>query len=702
MDLSVLAALQEMFPSMPDEVLHAALDAHNGLLEDAISTLLELCSGNPDGEAFRPSALTSNNTTGVLGDEEKQFGSSSLFPGETKELLSGKPNTRGLDQRHCRRGRGSGGAPAARTTWAQLRTEEHQSPIQLHQHRQPLGPQQNPKAAASQPHPQTILIPPPSASLNPKYVAPGGVSATAAHLADTDFPDLLNHPSGTKATKPNVGWHCSRGASLRSRALTSAPLSKSIMSYSANDLQDLGTRTGRLSFTSSACFERHESASGGGAAETDRQSSGGYAAAARCARRRPWPSASAWQTDDMYGNGGAAAATGMGTEESWEQEALDELCRSHPWAGRELVEGVCLALKYNLAEVVEALDELNAASYQYGRSGSSSPTASCSDDEEADENPELSNTAAAVEPYDVNAAPRCRPDKRSVGRGGSSATASAAATVASGGGGHSCGEAMARGGDVYIRHRQSALKLTHAWRKLMKKASAAFTVGDRVLGRRLVSEAQDLRRQAAEAHGEAAKRIVLEMNEGRQLSEWELDLHGLHAAEAVEALARRIKALEEGSALAAAAVAAAAAPVATAGAELSGGGGGGGGGSTKRRMQQQRRTVGSDGSAVAAAAAAAATAEHKAPADVAAAAATAKLLASGRVLRVIVGKGLHSGGGEASLPRVVKNFLLDRGYRFIPRPGVIEVQLRRRFAVNSPSVIAAAGTATAAAAVMGK
>ncbi|GIL62000.1 hypothetical protein Vafri_16328 [Volvox africanus] len=608
-------------------------------------------------------------------------------------------HAQGPGQRPCRHGRGSRGAPAARTTWAQLRTEEHQSPIQLHQHQQPLRPQQSPKAAASQPHPKTSIVPPPSARWNPKYIAPGGASATAAHLADTDFPDLLNHPSGAKATKPNAEWHWSRGASLRSRALMSAPSSKSMMmSYSANDLQDLEARTGSLSFTSAPCSESH-GGSGGGAATTDRQTYAGYAAAARCAPW-PWPSVSVWQSEDMYGDGGAAAATGIGTEESWEQEALEELCRSHPWAGRELVEAVCLALKYNLTEVVEALDELNAASYQYGRSGSSSPTASCSDDEEAGENPELRSTAAAVEPYDFNPARRCRVDRCNGSGGGPSATASAAATAAAAAGGHSCSEATARGGDAYIRHRQSALKLTHAWRNLMNKASAAFTAGDRALGRQLVSEAQDLRRQAAEAHREAAKRIVLEMNEGRQLSEWELDLHGLHAAEAVEALARRIKALEHGSAGAAAAVAAAATtPSAAAGADLSGGGGGG---STRRQMQQKRRTVGSHSSAVTAEAAVAVAAEHKAPADVAAAAATAKLLASGRVLRVIVGKGLHSSGGEASLPRVVKNFLLDRGYRFIPRAGVIEVQLRRRFAVNPQSAIAAASTATAAAAVTGK
>lgn len=38
-------------------------------------------------------------------------------------------------------------------------------------------------------------------------------------------------------------------------------------------------------------------------------------------------------------------------------------------------------------------------------------------------------------------------------------------------------------------------------------------------------------------------------------------------------------------------------------------------------------------------------------------------------LRVIVGKGLHSSGGEASLPRVVEQWLLQHGYKYIWREG---------------------------------
>ena len=45
--------------------------------------------------------------------------------------------------------------------------------------------------------------------------------------------------------------------------------------------------------------------------------------------------------------------------------------------------------------------------------------------------------------------------------------------------------------------------------------------------------------RAMAAHAEAAKKIEYANNAGRGLGQYELDLHGLHAAEAIEALDRR-------------------------------------------------------------------------------------------------------------------------------------------------------------------
>lgn len=54
-----------------------------------------------------------------------------------------------------------------------------------------------------------------------------------------------------------------------------------------------------------------------------------------------------------------------------------------------------------------------------------------------------------------------------------------------------------------------------------------------------------------------------------------------------------------------------------------------------------------------------------------------------RELRVIVGRGTHSAGGEASLPRAVEAFLADQGYRCHWRAGALDVQLRRRWEAAS-------------------
>lgn len=44
-------------------------------------------------------------------------------------------------------------------------------------------------------------------------------------------------------------------------------------------------------------------------------------------------------------------------------------------------------------------------------------------------------------------------------------------------------------------------------------------------------------------------------------------------------------------------------------------------------------------------------------------------------LRIIVGRGNNSSGGEASLPRVIESFLLGRHLQFFSGRGFITVQL---------------------------
>ena len=57
--------------------------------------------------------------------------------------------------------------------------------------------------------------------------------------------------------------------------------------------------------------------------------------------------------------------------------------------------------------------------------------------------------------------------------------------------------------------------------------------------RHMAGKACQLRQTALQAHAAAAAKIEHLQNDGRELGLLTLDLHGLHATEAVEAVARR-------------------------------------------------------------------------------------------------------------------------------------------------------------------
>lgn len=142
--------------------------------------------------------------------------------------------------------------------------------------------------------------------------------------------------------------------------------------------------------------------------------------------------------------------------------------------------------------------------------------------------------------------------------------------------------------------------------------------------------------------------------------QWELDLHGLHVSEALQALQERVQLLQDIA------------------------------GDVRKQMpaQQQPNHMQS----------AQHMKQHGTPTGgINSAAASSKkqavlkslllpenevlsweqqLAAMRQELRVIVGKGLHSSGGEASLPRVVEQWLMQHGYRYIWRGGCIGVSLK--------------------------
>ena len=100
-------------------------------------------------------------------------------------------------------------------------------------------------------------------------------------------------------------------------------------------------------------------------------------------------------------------------------------------------------------------------------------------------------------------------------------------------------------GDLYWRHRKEAVRAGRKLRKLQKQAAQARAAGDFSMGRQYAEQAEHMGKQVAEMHREAAALIEAELNGNGEALLMKLDLHGLHVNEALEALERRLRTVEE-------------------------------------------------------------------------------------------------------------------------------------------------------------
>ncbi|DBA70804.1 TPA: hypothetical protein ACH3X2_011694 [Trebouxia sp. C0005] len=270
-----------------------------------------------------------------------------------------------------------------------------------------------------------------------------------------------------------------------------------------------------------------------------------------------------------------------------ELAAITSLLSIHPWAEPGLTRAVLAAVNHNIAAADLLLREMEQHQ---------APSGSDSDEESANHiiSPETSATEPAGEQQALKRSGQHQPPPT---------TSKAPAPPTTSASSKTCNKQSVDEGsadeDLYYKHRKEALKLSKAWRKKLHQAANAFAGSHYSGGEALANEAHQVRLKALAAHAEAAQRIEHDNNAGRGLSQFELDLHGLHAVEAVEALDRRLLCL----------------------------------GQLQHHSQASK-------------------------------------------LRVIVGRGNNSSGGEASLPRVVESHLLQRNMNYILGQGVITVYLR--------------------------
>ncbi|KAK3027759.1 hypothetical protein RJ639_042251 [Escallonia herrerae] len=96
--------------------------------------------------------------------------------------------------------------------------------------------------------------------------------------------------------------------------------------------------------------------------------------------------------------------------------------------------------------------------------------------------------------------------------------------------------------DVYLIHRKDAMKMMRSASRHSKAASDAFLRGDHASAQHFSFKAREQRKAAEKLNAKAANEILSITNSANDM--WKLDLHGLHAAEAVQALQERLRKIE--------------------------------------------------------------------------------------------------------------------------------------------------------------
>ncbi|XP_058090029.1 uncharacterized protein LOC131236692 [Magnolia sinica] len=194
--------------------------------------------------------------------------------------------------------------------------------------------------------------------------------------------------------------------------------------------------------------------------------------------------------------------------------------------------------------------------------------------------------------------------------------------------------------DVYLSHRKDAIRMMRSASQHSRAANNAFLRGDRFSAQQLSQKARDEWLAAEKLNARAAEEILRIRNGNND--DWKLDLHGLHASEAVRALEEHLQRIET--------------------------------------QMPMRRSASCDGLAKPEAGMVHIHFESPSCLDMEGRAGKQLALSRPRqtILQVITGTGNHS-RGQAALPMAVRSFLIENGYRFDDaRPGVFAVRPKFR------------------------
>ncbi|KAI3986419.1 hypothetical protein MKX01_037701 [Papaver californicum] len=190
--------------------------------------------------------------------------------------------------------------------------------------------------------------------------------------------------------------------------------------------------------------------------------------------------------------------------------------------------------------------------------------------------------------------------------------------------------------DIYLSLRKDAIRATRSAAQHSRAASNAFLRGDHYSAQELSRKAQAEWMAAERLNYKAAQEILSIRNHKNDV--WKLDLHGLHASEAVHALKEHLWRIETQIPL------------------------------TVHPNKVVKPKACSPIDSVSCLSVAVQTEKEEG-------------ITSQRpgVLQVITGTGNHSRGGQAAIPMAVRSFLIENGYHFDDtRPGVIAVRPKLR------------------------
>lgn len=295
-----------------------------------------------------------------------------------------------------------------------------------------------------------------------------------------------------------------------------------------------------------------------------------------------------------------AMLQGVTDDANQKKVAVEKLKALYGWADESLIEDVLVAVNYELEQASASLESMAVMTLP--------------------ENSDPFDASEAVE--------NSLPDQSSEGSGPESlGFGNLHVTVARGHMPTAPPEPEWEEDDVYLKHRKEALRMRRAANRHSREAERAYLRGDHSTAKNISLKSKEEHLAADKLNAKAAAEILQIRNE-KHKDIWKLDLHGLHAAEAVQALELRLEMIEYNTSA------------------LSGPG----------TNQQSNFNTEQQSSGLL-------SLRTWRPSE----------------LQVITGVGVHSRGG-AALPIAIKNFLIDKGYKFSEaRAGVIAVRPKFRY-----------------------